>query len=187
MAETTQVEESIVSKLTIATLGCNPSKVKTLAADSLELQNGELPIARLYGKLTDVRYQDDKAKGQVYTYFVGTFEGINMETGEVMRSGKLFLPRGISELVEDATKKARAIDEKASISFAFEVRSIKATNPIGYSYKVLALKSPEAEDELKTVREMVHQAGAIDVKRLTGTQAGKAQTINAPPAGRKSA
>ena len=182
MAETTQVSESIVSKLTIASLGCNPSAVKTLPPE--ELVNGELPVARLYGKLTDVRYQEDKAKGQVYTYFVGTFEGINMQTGEVMRSGKLFLPKGISELVEDATKKAREIDEKASIAFAFEVRSIKATNPIGYSYKVLALKSPEAEDELKLVRDLVHKAGTVEVKRLTGSQTGKAQTVNAP-AGKK--
>ncbi len=184
MAETTTVEESIISKLTMATIGCNPSAVKTLP-DS-ELQNGELPLARIYGKLTDVRYQDDKAKGQIYTYFVGSFEAINMQTGEVLRSGKLFLPKGISELVEDSTKKARAVDEKASIAFAFEVRSIKANNPIGYSYKVLSLKSPEAEDELKAIRDLVHKAGAIDVKRLTGSQTGKPRTIDSVP-GKKSA
>jgi hypothetical protein len=181
MADAVQVEESIISKITMATLGCNPSAVKSLPADSPELQNGELPLARIYGKLADVKYQDDKTKGQIYTYFVGSFEAINMQTGEVMRSGKLFLPKGISELVEDATKKAREKDDKASIAFAFEVRSIKATNPIGYSYKVLALKSPEATDELKELRDMIHKAGAVDVKRLTGSQTGKGTTIQGGP------
>jgi hypothetical protein len=181
----TQVEESIIAKITMATIGCNPSAVKTLP--DAELQNGELPLARIYGKLSDVRYQDDKAKGQIYTYFVGNFEAINMQTGEVLKSGKLFLPKGISEMVEDSTKKARAIDSNASIAFAFEVRSIKAQNPIGYSYKVLSLKPPEAEDELKGIRDLVHKAGAVEVKRLTGSQAGKPQTINQPTGQKKSA
>jgi hypothetical protein len=188
MAETTTVEESIISKITMASIGCNPSAVKTLP--DAELQNGELPLARIYGKLSDVKYQDDKAKGQIYTYFTGSFEAINMQTGEVLKSGKLFLPKGISELVEDSTKKARAVDPNASIAFAFEVRSIKATNPIGYSYKVLSLKAPEAEDELKAIRDLVHKAGAVEVRKLTGGQTGKPTTINAPAAGspaRKSA
>jgi hypothetical protein len=187
MAENTSVDSSIIGKITMATIGCNPSLVKTLPADSAELQNGELPLARIYGKLSDVKYQDDKAKGQIYTYFVGNFEAINMQTGEVLRSGKLFLPKGISEMVEDSTKKARAVDENASIGFAFEVRSIKANNPIGYSYKVLALKSPEATDELKELRETIHRAGAVDVKRLAGSQTGKPRTIDNPAVGKKSA
>jgi hypothetical protein len=72
-------------------------------------------------------------------------------------------------MVEDAVKKA---PEGSQIAFAFEVRSIKANNPIGYSYKVLALQSPEAADELKELRDRVYKAGTIDVKRLTGSQKG---------------
>jgi hypothetical protein len=182
MAETT-VEESIISKITMATIGCKPALVTTLP----EGQN-ELPIARLYGKLSDVRYQDDKAKGQIYTYFIGTFEAINMQDGDVYRSGKMFLPKGISELVEDATKKAREKDPKASIAFAFEVRAIKANNPIKYSYKVLALKNPEAADELREIRESVQKAGTIEVKKLTNSQTGAGpKTIDAKEPERKRA
>jgi hypothetical protein len=175
----TNVDESIISKITMATIGCKPGLVAALP----DGQN-ELPIARLYGKLTKVGYQEDKASGQTYTYFVGTFEAVNMQSGEVFRSGKMFLPKGISELVEQAVNK----NEGAAVSFAFQVNSIKANNPIKYSYKVLALKSPEAEDELKAIRELVAKAGTLEAKRLTGSQTGAGpKTLEGNPPARKSA
>lgn len=166
MAET-QVEVGVISKITMATIGCKPAAVVGLPEGEKEL-----PIARIFGKLTEVRYQDDKAKGQIYTYFTGNFEAINMQTGEVSKSGKLFLPKGISELVEDGVKTGRAKDPTASISFAFQVNAIKATNPIGYSYKVLQLKPVEPEDELKAIRDLVAKAGTVEQRRLTGSQTG---------------
>lgn len=154
-------EESYISKLTIATLGCNPSMVKTLPVG----QN-KLPVARLYGKVSDVKYQDDKAKGVIHTFFAGTFEGINLQDGNVQRSGKLFLPKGISEVVEAAVKNAQAKDDKSSIAFAFEIRAVKATNPIGYSYEAVAIKNPEAEDELAEMRALVAKAPTMEQKSL---------------------
>jgi hypothetical protein len=177
MAET-QVDESIIGKITMSAIGTKPGLVVTLP----EGQN-ELALARIYGKLNEVRYQADKDKGVTYTYFVGSFEAINMQDGEVYRSGKLFLPKGISELVEAAVNK----NPNAAIGFAFEVRSIKANNPAKYSYKVLALKNPEAEDELKEIRNLVQKAGTIDVKRLTGTQTGAGPKTIDGNASRKSA
>src|SRR4029077_14452076 len=164
----THVDESIISKITISTIGCNPSEIKVLKADDPKLQNGELPLCRMYGKLNESRVEMDKDKGTSFTYFVGSFEAVNMQTGEVFRSGKMFLPKGLSELVEAAVNK----NPNAAIAFAFEVRAIKAQNPAGDTYKALALKSPEAEDELKSIREVVQKAGTIDVKRLTGSQTG---------------
>jgi hypothetical protein len=164
----TQVDETIIGKITISAIGCNPSEIKVLKPDDPKLQNGALPLARLYGKLNEVRYQADKDKGVTYVFFVGSFEAVNMQTGEVFRSGKMFLPKGISELVEAAVNK----NPNAAIGFAFEVRAVQAKNPAGYTYQVLALKSPEAEDELQQIRELVRRAGTIDTKRLTGSQSG---------------
>lgn len=164
----THVDVGVISKITMATIGTKPGLVTALKDE----EGNELPIARLYGKLSEVRYQDDKAKGQIYTYFVGNFEAINMQSGEVYKSGKLFLPKGISELVEDGVKKGREKDPNASISFAFQVNSIKAKNPIGYSYKVLQLKPVEPEDELKAIRDLIAKAGTVEQRRLTGTQTG---------------
>jgi hypothetical protein len=183
MAET-QIEDSIISKITMASIGCNPGAVKTLKPEDLS-KEGDLPLARLYGKLSKVKYEEDKVNGQVYTAFIGNFEAINMQSGEVFKSGKMFLPKGISELVENGVKSA---PEGAQVGFAFEVRSQNANNPIGYSYRVLALKSPEATDELKELRDAVLKAGTFNVRRLTGTQSGKgAPVIEGREAAKKSA
>lgn len=183
MAET-QVADSIISKITIATIGCNPGAVKTVKPEELS-KEGDLPLARLYGKLTGTKAETDKNTGNFYLAFLGNFEAINMQTGEVFKSGKMYLPKGISELVENGIKNA---PEGSQIAFAFEVRSQKASNPIGYTYRVLALKSPEASDDLAELREAVHKAGTFQVKRLTGTQKGTGPaTIEGNAAGPASA
>jgi hypothetical protein len=177
MAET-QVEDSIISKITMATIGCNPGAVKSAKPDELT-KEGDLALARLYGKLSKAKLEDDVAKGQQYLAFIGNFEAVNMQTGEVFKSGKMYLPKGISELVEQGIKGA---PEGSQIGFAFEIRSQKANNPIGYSYRVLALKSPEATDELAELRATVLKAGTINVRRLSGTQKGTGPaTIDATP------
>ncbi len=179
-------EESYISKLTISTLGCVPSLVKTLPVGE-----NKLAIARLYGRATDVKYQEDKEKGGVHTFFVGTFEGMNMQTGEVLRSGKMFLPKGISEVVEAAIKTAKDKDDKNTVAFAFEIRSVKASNPIGYSYEAAALKNPEEEDSLKEIRALVAKAPTLEQRQLAAKAdaagaTGKGKVIDAVPA-RKSA
>lgn len=169
MAEEVEVsgEESYVSKLTIKSLGCNPNMVKTLKKE----QGTKLAIARMYGKASAVKYQEDKDNGKIYTYFAGTFEGINLQDGTVLRSGKMFLPEGISNVVETAIKTAQSKDDKASISFAFEIRAVQASNPIGYSYEAAAIQKPEAEDELAAMRKTI--AGFTAGKQLLGHE-GKA-------------
>lgn len=166
MAETqgTTVDSGIIGKITMASIGCKPALVNMLK----EGEGNELALARIYGTLDEVRYQDDKDKGQIYTYFVGSFEAVNMQDGDVYKSGKLFLPKGISELVEGECKK----NPNTAIQFAFEVRSIKANNPAKYSYKVLPLVSPEKSDALAQLRERVMKAGVISQRTLTGSQRG---------------
>lgn len=172
-------EENYVSKLTISTLGCVPAMVKTLKPED----GSKIAIARLYGKAAKVGYQEDKVNGVTHTFFAGNFEGINLQDGTVLRSGKMFLPKGISEVVENAIKTAQAKDDKASISFAFEIRAVKATNPAGYSYEASALKSPEAEDELAEMRNAIAQLPTHEQKVLG---AGKAKQLEGQAA-RKSA
>lgn len=140
--------ESYVAKLTIKSIGCKPDMVKTLP-DSEK----KFPLCRIYGKVSDVRTKEDtKNAGSWFTYFAGTFEAINLQDGEIYRSGVLYLPKGISEMMEGSFKNIQAQDKNASVHFAFEVSSVKATNPIGYSYEARALVKPEKEDELAALR-----------------------------------
>lgn len=171
MAET-QVASSMISKITMATIKTKPGLVSTLPDGE-----NELPLARLYGTLDNVVYQDDKVSGQIFTSFVGSFEAINMQDGEVYTSGKMFLPKGISDLVESAVKK----NPNSAIQFAFEVRAIKANNPAKYSYKVLPLVNPETSDALAELRRRVLSAGTINVKSLTAGQRGQSTTIEGGP------
>lgn len=174
-------EENYVSKLTVQTLGCVPAMVKTLKPE----EGNKIAIARLYGIAARVAYQEDKTQGVIHTYFAGNFEGINLQDGTTLRSGKMFLPKGISEVVEQAIKTAQAKDDKASISFAFEIRAVRANNPAGYSYEASALKSPQEEDQLAEMRSMIAKLPTHEQKAL----AGKTQTkqIEGQQASRKSA
>lgn len=161
-------EESYVAKLTIKTLGCIPSLVKALKPE----QGTKLAIARIFGKATKVTYQPDKDRGTTFTVFNGNFEGINLQDGTVLRSGKLFLPPGIQEVMENAIKTEQAKDPAASVSFAFEIRAVQATNPIGYSYEAASLKPPQAEDELSDLRAAIAKLPTHEQKRLGATSGG---------------
>lgn len=163
-------EESYVAKLTVKTLGCNAIMVKTLPPEQTKLA-----LCRIFGKAADTKEmqtKDPSGVPTIHTFFTGVFEGINLQDGTVLRSGKLFLPKGISEVVESAIKNAQAKDDKASVSFAFEIRSVKATNPIGYSYEAVALKDPAAEDELAEMRNAIAKLPTHEQK-LALKQGGK--------------
>lgn len=170
-------EESYVKKLSIATLGCVPAAVK-------QEQTGKLAIARIFGKMTRIGVQEDITQGKTWKFMQGTFEGINMQDGTVLRSSRLYLPDGIAQVVEEAYNRALAKDSEAAgkelkdikgeISFAFEIRSIKANNPAGYSYEAVALRSPQEEDELAEMRKALAAIPTLEQKRLQSAQGGKA-------------
>ena len=160
---------------TVKGMGCTAAKVAS--EDS-----GKLALARIYGKASGLKYQaDTRSEGNFHCAFVGNFEGVNLETGEVYRSGVLYLPKGISEIMESTFKKLKAEAEKegasadtVSITFAFEIRSVKASNPIGYSYEAQALKNAEKDDELKELRALMASLPATGAKIPAG--GGKALT-----------
>jgi hypothetical protein len=141
-------EINMTGKLTLKTLGCNPSIVKTLEVNKVS-------IARMYGEAKAVKYQEDEAEGKVYTYFAGSFEGINLQDGTCLRSGKMFLPSGISEIMETAVTETLARDKNATIQFAFELLAVKSTNKSGYSYEAIALRKPEETDALAELRARI--------------------------------
>lgn len=175
----TQADSSIISKITVASIGCKPGEVNAKENEGIT----ELPLARLYGTLDAAKPQVDVASGRTDIVFVGNFEAINMQTGEVFKSGKMYLPKGLSELVEGEVNK----NPGTAIAFAFELRSIKANNPAKYSYKALPLVSPEKSDALSALRERVLKAGSITAKTLTTSQRGTGPTTIDGDAGKAAA
>ena len=130
----------MLPKLSLKGMGCEPRAAAT----------SETPVelATIFGVATKIKMGED-GKGDVWTALIGQFEGVNLQTGEVFQSGKLFLPSGIQELIEEA------IGNNEGVEFAFKILSVKASNPIGYSYQAETLTPPKEKDNLSHLRSLV--------------------------------
>lgn len=145
MAEKKEVV--IISKMSVAMLKCNP-RVAAVGKDEPAVK---VPICRIYGKADGTKATEDKVTGTIHVALTGLFEGENLKTGDIYRSGKLYLPKGVHEMVESAVAK---LDSKAgdTVNFALEISVVTATNPIGYSYESKNLIATKETDELESLR-----------------------------------
>lgn len=139
--------EVFIGKLSVRTIGCKP--------EGAPPENPKR-LCVILGKANSLITGVDKAKDMFWTAIGGSFMGINLETGEKFRSGKLFLPSGIQETIEASVKSmAEEVGENGvatgTISFAFEIRSVAAKNPAGYSYQAVQLIENKKEDELASI------------------------------------
>ncbi|AAX45597.1 ssDNA binding protein [Enterobacteria phage PR4] len=132
----------IVSKLTLKTIGAQPKphSVKENTA-----------LASIYGRVRG------KKVGQStfgdFIKFEGEFEGVNIATGEVFRSGALILPKVLESLL------AGAVDGENTVDFAVEIWAKPSEKGnTGYEYGVKPLIEPAASDELAALRNQVKAA-----------------------------
>lgn len=128
-------QEVMISKMSVKGLGCKP-----FAAPK------ETParLCQIIGKASGLKTGEDTT-GRVWSAITGEFRGVNLATGEIFRSGKLFLPGGIHEVVEGAVKSLP--EDGGVVKFAFEIRTVEAKNPIGYSYQAANLMPMESETD----------------------------------------
>lgn len=153
-------EESLVAKLSIKALGCDP-----------RLPSGGTSkiLCRIYGAAQGLKMGEDKNTGNVWTALQGRFEGVNCEQGnedfgKTLRSGKLFLPSGIQDVIEGAIREIENSKDvlDANVVFGLEIRSVKAANRIGYSYEAKNLLPAKQVDPLAQMREAIEQkAGPV--------------------------
>lgn len=156
METTTAKEITYISKLSVKTLGCNPK----VAAAQKQGQEKPLPLAHIYGMASGTFAYD--VNGTVGVGLTGEFEGTNLEDGSIYRSGKLFLPKGIQEVIESAVKK---LGDGESVSFALEIRAVKASNPIGYSYEARNLMATQSVDPLSEMRKALPAHKDVDSRK----------------------
>ena len=162
---------SMVGKLTISNLGCIP------AAAVVEGQT--TPIARIYGIASGIKQVVDKNRGDAYESITGSFEGINLKTGNVYQASVVYLPAGIHGLLENAVKGTltpavkdadgkvvkEAKQDYNSVKFALEIGVVKAKNPAGYSYEAKSLVPAVVDDPLAEMRTAI---GGHAVKQIEG-------------------
>src|SRR5271156_3198273 len=80
------------AKLTISTIGGSPERAKTNKA--------RVHVAEIYGIATGQKeVENPMGNPQFFTAITGNFEAINMHTGEIWRSGVLYLPGGFHEMI----------------------------------------------------------------------------------------
>lgn len=152
---------SIVSKLTIKTLKAQPAR------HSVE---SEQMIATIYGRCTDKK-AGTSDHGD-FIRFKGEFEGVNVKTGEVFRSGDLIVPKTLESLLDSAI----SLEGNNAVDFAVEVWVEPNEKSItGYSYAIKPLIKPAESDVLAGLRELAAPSvqKALEAPKPEATEKGK--------------
>lgn len=144
---TQELEIKYVSKLSMKNAGVDPRKV--LAADG---DKASVVLARIFGLADGIKQVEDKTNATVHLALTGKFQSINAQNGQITRSGILYLPKGIHEVVMNAVKQ---LEEGSVVRFGLEVRSVKASNPIGYSYEAIDLLPVQEKDPLSELADVI--------------------------------
>lgn len=105
------------------------------------------PLITVYGNAR--RATTESTTFGDYVKFLGMFESVNMDSGEVFQSGALIVPG----IVENLIFGALGSDENISgVQFAFEIGVKSDKTPTGYSYTVKSLVQPAKDDVLADLR-----------------------------------
>lgn len=106
-------------------------------------------LMRVYGTATGVQTGYSDQINREWSALTGSFEAINLETGEVFASPKAFIPDPVGSMLMAAVAQNTGV----GIDFAVEV-SIKPTETsIGYEYVVKSLIEPKSDAKLVAMRE----------------------------------
>lgn len=152
-AGATQVD--VQGKISVKTVGADPSQAKGKAA------NERVSLMKVFGECTKVDYKKD-ADGNLQQVLVGKFEAINTQEGNAAygrttKSGKLYLPSGIQEMIAEAVEQSDG--EMIAAQFALEIYATSAANRVGYTYGGVALASPSVSDPLAAMRAQALSLG----------------------------
>jgi hypothetical protein len=118
----------------------------------------EIVVGDLMGLVHEVKAKELQ-DGTPSLAFIGSFESVNAQTGEILRSGVCYLPSALSGL---AVTIARNLQAENALPEAFAVRLVAfpAANPIGYSYKAENLAPQTSTDPLAMVKQAISAGGA---------------------------
>lgn len=139
----------IANKLTVAELGLTKDVIQALLADK---KDGEqVTIAVIFGKTTKYVAKPSKLDAtRDDIAFVGTFEGHNLISGEVVNAPKAYLP-GAAEMATRAA--VDQLGEGEAVEFGCEIAVKKNSKlAIGYQFGVAVPKAPAAQDALASLR-----------------------------------
>lgn len=166
----------ILTKMSLATLGANPSRVKN-EKDAKGAPVTSLDLVRIYGIASSLVFKTDPKTGDIQVAVAGNFEGVNLQSGEVYRAGVLWLPGGIQELlinsVDTGAKDGNGKPVYQDVKFGFTIAAVPASNPIGYSYTAEQLIDAQQNDPLAELRSSLPEMPALPAPTDKATDAKK--------------
>jgi hypothetical protein len=83
-----------------------------------------------------------------------------------LESGVLFIPSAFHNMIAGALREQQRADANATISFGFEVSSIRAKNPAGYSWDFKPMIEAKAENPLDALLSELGGVKEIGGKRV---------------------
>ena len=151
---------TMIAKITPSSIGLKPEIVKDTHKEEV--------LCHMLGEATGTKAKR-AANGDEFIALSGKFEAINLKTGEVYRSGILFLPGGIHDMLTEVLM----AEPDAVVSFGIALTAVPAKNPSGYSWKAQQLLERETHDPLAELRKRL--AGHDSPLSLPAPEAGGAQ------------
>lgn len=141
--------KKLLKSITMSSIRTNPGAAKTTDAPVL--------LAVLFGQVTGIKkVENPRDPSEIFDSLLGQFEAINMQNGEVYGSGVCYLPSTFQDMVVEQVKAAEKALEGASntatIEIAYEIHSVKATSPAGYTYQLTSLADPRVSDPMAKLR-----------------------------------
>lgn len=141
----------IISKITVAECGGNPSAAKAF--------NQRVPVLAVYGRAVGIKTVDDPNSDKTFTALTGAFNAVNLQTNQEFASGTLYLPDAFQSMIvaeldaqaEQGSK--RGMKAFGGVEFAYQIDAKPSANPSGYSYVLRSLLPPKKADPLAHLRE----------------------------------
>lgn len=130
----------LISTMNIKKLGCDPASAVAAKA--------EVALCKIWGFVTGIKAGVNPRDQSQMIALIGDFQGVNLETGEMQRAGRLFLPGGIHETLTAPYVNLKEGDEKPRLRFGFTISSLPSSAPVGYSYKAMPFEKAGADDPL---------------------------------------
>jgi len=144
------------SKLVLKDLG-EPAMVKAQPENVMQYALGTL-----VGIATGFIERTDPKEGTIFEGLSGTFRSIpSDETKDELESGVLFIPDAFHNLVAATLRDLLKTDPNAQVKFAFEISSIRAKNPAGYSWNFKPMIESESENPLDA---FIGSVGKLQIK-----------------------
>ena len=149
------------SKLVLKDLG-NPDEIKSHPETVRRLVLGTL-----IGKADGFVQRANPKDGEIMEGLSGMFRSIPAKPdADQLESGVLFIPDAFHNLIASTLRKQQTDDPNATVDFAFEVASIRATNAQGRSWDFKPLIEQKADNPLDRLVSAIGGVKEVDGRRV---------------------